>query len=354
VNPTRPARRWWLVALALLVVSLAGFGHVLSVTLRGAPATETPERPAVRTVVCFGFVDLVNGVRELNPTVPGRVAEVLVREGETVPAGAVLLRMEDTVARKRVDEAQAALDAAKAELAEGRSLPEQHRINVEQARAAVKAAEAQRNAKDEALTRMKELERKGVLPNRSELLIAQEDQKAAQELLRIKEADLRSLSLRDPGTAVRLLEIKVTRAEALLEQAKAALADYVLTAPKAGTVLRIAVGRGDTLAGPTRQAAVQFCPDEPRIIRAEVEQAFASQIAEGQSAKIEDDTHAAGSWTGKVQHVADWFTQKRSMMPDPMQYNDVRMLECIVTLDPGQPRLRLGQRVRVFIQVPAR
>ena len=153
---------------------------------------------------------------------------------------------------------------------------------------------------------------------------------------------------------MRLLEIKVTRAEAQLEQAKAALADYVLTAPRAGTVLRIAVGRGDTLAGPTRQAAVQFCPDEPRIIRAEVEQAFASQIAEGQSARIEDDTHAAGSWTGKVRHVADWFTQKRSMMPDPMQYNDVRMLECIVTLDPGQPRLRLGQRVRVFIQVPAR
>jgi multidrug resistance efflux pump len=339
----------------LLLVSLAGYGHVASMSLRGAPWDEAvTDRSPVRTVVCFGHVDLETGVREMHPTMPGRVAEVLVREGEIVPAGVTLLRMEDTLARRRVDEARAALDAAQAELAEGRILPEQHRLLQEQARAAAKAAEAQRNMAEEALTRKQELERKNLLTNRSELLISQEQLTAAKEALLIKEAEKRSLSLRDPQTAVRLLEIKVARAEALLAQAKAALGDYVLIAPKAGTVLRVTVGPGDTLAGPPRQAAIQFCPEGPRVIRAEVEQAFAALIAEGQTVRIEDDTHAAGQWTGRVQRVSDWFTQKRATLQEPLQFNDVRTLECVIALDPDQQRLRLNQRVRVTIQVPAR
>jgi multidrug resistance efflux pump len=355
LNPSRPARRrWWLLALALAAGSLAGFGHFMAVALRGAPTAEAvAERQAVRTVVCFGLVDLETGVRELHPTMPGRVAAVLVREGETVPAGAVLLRMEDSQARQHVAQAQAALDAAKAELDQGRTLPEQHHIALEQARAAIKVAEAQRNVAEETLARKQELARINYT-NTRELTIAQEELKAAQQALLIKEAELQNLGLRDPHTAVRLLEIKVAQADALLKQAKAALDDFVLTAPAAGTVLRVTVGHGDTLAGPPRQSAIQFCPEGPRIIRAQVEQAFASLIAEGQVAKVEDDTHAGGTWTGRVQHVSDWYSQKRATLQDPLQFNDVRTLEFLVALDPGQPKLRLNQRVRVTVQIPSR
>jgi hypothetical protein len=38
------------------------------------------------------------------------------------------------------------------------------------------------------------------------------------------------------------------------------------------------------------------------------------------------------------------------MLLEPLQFNDVRTLECIITLDPNQPPLRIGQRVRVRIQ----
>jgi hypothetical protein len=48
--------------------------------------------------------------------------------------------------------------------------------------------------------------------------------------------------------------------------------------------------------------------------------------------------------------VSDWFTQRRSMLQEPFQYNDVRTLECIVYLDPGSGPVRIGQRVRVTIK----
>ena len=34
---------------------------------------------------------------------------------------------------------------------------------------------------------------------------------------------------------------------------------------------------------------------------------------------------------------------------EPLQFNDVRTLECLIALNPGQPPLRIGQRVRVLI-----
>jgi hypothetical protein len=99
---------------------------------------------------------------------------------------------------------------------------------------------------------------------------------------------------------------------------------------------------------------VVFCPDGQRIIRAEVEQEFARDVAVGQAAAVQDDTTADGPiWHGRVFRVSDWYTRRRSILQEPLQLNDVRTLECLVALDPGQQPLRIGQRVRVTITTVA-
>jgi multidrug resistance efflux pump len=336
----------------VLAAGLALGGHTLTVALRGdaAPAAVAAGALTVRPVVAFGHVDVEGGVIPLTPAVPGgRVAELFVNEGESVPAGSVLLRLDDTQARAKVNEARAARDEAQAALDRGRSLPEQHRIKVEQAQAAIEAAEAQRNAGKLGLERKQQLVRINQL-SEQDLSIAREDLRSAETLLRIKQDDLRQLRLLDPRTEVRGLEKQVVRAEALLKQAEAGLKEYSLIAPAAGTVLQISVGVGATVGGPV--PAVQFCPDGPRVVTAEVEQAFAALVAEGQRATIRDDTHAAGTWTGRVKRVADWYTSPRPVLqPDPNQYSDVRSIKCVIALDPDQPRLRINQRVLVTIEV---
>jgi multidrug resistance efflux pump len=348
-----PTRRswWWLLAVPVLAVGLAWAGHVFTVSPQ-AVTTTTAAPLTVRPVIAFGYVDLQDGVRSLHPTVPGgRVTEVLVKEGESVPAGAVLLRLDDTQARKKVEEAKAAVDEAKAALHRGQTLPEQHLIKLGQAQSAIEAAEAQRNAAKLGLDRKQELVRIGQL-NPQDLAIAREELQAAKKALEIKQDDLRQLRLLDPKTEMRVLETQVSRAEALLAQAEAGLKEYALTAPVAGVVLRISLGAGD-VASPATAPAVLFSAEGPRIVRAEIEQAFAAFVAVGQQVTIEDDTHAAGRWTGRVQRVADWFTQQRPVLQqDPSQYTDVRTMQCIIELDPDQPRLRINQRVRVTIEVP--
>jgi multidrug resistance efflux pump len=355
--PTHPTRRrWWLLAIPVLAAGLAWGAHLFT----GAPQAETTSATSTpssfRPVIAFGHVDVEGRIKELPFTVPGgRVTEVLVKEGESVPAGAVLARLDDTLARKKIDEAQAGLAAARAELDRGRSLPEQHRIKLEQAQSAIEAAEAQRNAFKLELQRKRELAGKNLL-NAQDIPIAEQQLRGAEEGLRIKQNDLKQLRLMDPKTEVLMLEAQATRAEALLAQAQAAIKEYALVAPTPGTVLQISVGVGHVVTGgPMLEPAIRFCPEGPRIIRAYVEQAFAAQVAEGQRVTIDDDTHAAGQWTGRVKRVPEWYSNQRPVIqPDPNQYSDVRAIECVIALDPDQPRLRINQRVRVTIEVPVK
>jgi hypothetical protein len=85
------------------------------------------------------------------------------------------------------------------------------------------------------------------------------------------------------------------------------------------------------------------------VIRAAVEQEFAGRVKEGLPALVRDEADPSATWRGRVARVAGWYSQRRTILHDPSQVSDVRTLECLIALDAGQPRLRLGQDVRVFV-----
>jgi multidrug resistance efflux pump len=355
--PNFSTRRWWLISVALLV-GLAGAAHLLSVALRGNPQPVVTDSsvPGFSTVVAFGHIDADEGVSKIYPTVPAAtVSEVPVKQGDSVPAGSVLVRLDDTAARKTVDEAKAALEEAKAARDNGRTLPDQHRIKVEQAQNAIDAAASQRDAAKLNLENKRRLLQSNTIGGPDTVHVAEQELRQAEKLLRIKQDDLNLLKLVDPNAQVKALEAQVARAEAALARAGENLKQYTLVAPKAGTVLQIGVSVGDTVGGQPAAPAIQFCPDGPRVVRADIEQAFAASVAANQRVTIQDDTHAAGNWTGRVKWVADWYTPQRPIMiSDPNQYSDVRTMPCVIELDTGQPPLKINQRVRVIIEVPGK
>jgi hypothetical protein len=85
------------------------------------------------------------------------------------------------------------------------------------------------------------------------------------------------------------------------------------------------------------------------VIRATVEQEFATRVKEGEPALAQDEANPAVTWRGQVGRVAGWYSQRRTVLHDPSQLSDVRTLECVIVLEPGQPPLRPGQSVRIFI-----
>jgi multidrug resistance efflux pump len=337
-------RFWFVLGLLGLAVSLGGYWiwHASPATT-GEPPEALPS--GARGVVCFGHVDVEGGVVALSFAQAGRVAEVLAREGANVGAGTVLVRLDDQLPRLRLAEAQGALQAAQAQLVQAREAPEQHRARRTQQQAALEAVRCQVSAARHNLARRQQLSQISQL-SAEELAIAADQLRQLEAQERAELARLVELERHDPLTEVQRAEADLTAAQARLEQARHALDECTLKAPCAGQVLRVQVSAGDGVSGQPGQPTVQFCPDRPRLVRAEVEQEFAGLLTIGQAAQVEDDVPDGTRWQGRVVRLSDWYTRRRSPVLEPLQQNDVRTLECLIELEPGSS-LRMGQRVRV-------
>lgn len=350
-NSPRPFRFAWVLGVLLLVASAAGTGWVL----HAPPSEGTPKDDAGKSsalgegrIVCFGLVDVEPGVASLVPVQQGRVVAVPVKEGDEVKAGQELLRLDDRAAEFALRQAKANLGAAEAQLKLAKQAPARHKIQVVKQQAAIQAAEGRLAGANEEAARVQRLfESKNISAEQAQA--AKEQVKTAEAGVQVEKETLNELRLAQPELDIKRAEEDVAAKQALVDQAKHALDECTLRAPGAGTVLRVLVREGDVFGPQTRQPAVQFCPQAARIVRAEVEQEFAGRLALGQPALIQDDAVASPTWKGKVTHVADWYASRRSLTQEAFQFNDVRTLECIVTLDADQPPLRINQRVRVTI-----
>ncbi|MDX1675479.1 MAG: biotin/lipoyl-binding protein, partial [Longimicrobiales bacterium] len=98
---------------------------------------------------------------DLGFNAPGRVAEILVREGDRVTRGAVLARLDASELEARKAAAEAQLEAARAALAELEAGARSEKIA--QARAAVRAAEQQLEDARRDLTRARRLHAGGAI-----------------------------------------------------------------------------------------------------------------------------------------------------------------------------------------------
>jgi hypothetical protein len=64
-------------------------------------------------------------------------------------------------------------------------------------------------------------------------------------------------------------------------------------------------------------------------------------------AEFYDDNRQKKLGKGKVVRLAPWIAQRRSLLDEPFQRNDVRTLECMVSVDDSVEELKIGQRLRV-------
>jgi multidrug resistance efflux pump len=358
MNITRgPWRFTWILGLALLAVSAAGAGWVLHAPAGDGPARGRADGSAASPsddtqVVCFGLVDVEHGVTNLFPLQPGRVTDVLVHEGQEVEAGKPLLSLDVTIdreqARLQVQEAEQDLESAKVQLEVAEKGPRQHQAKVEQAQGALEATRAKLVGARAQLNWVRDAVKRETAKE-VDLKQAEAQVKALEASERVDQSALDALKAIDPSLAVRLARVNVEAKKIKVERAKEALKEQPLLAPEDGTVLRIQTRKGDVFGAPGRPPAFVFCPKAPRLVRAEVEQEFAGRVALDQAAVVQDDMRDDLRWTGRVARIADSYLPRRTLTQEPFQPNDVRTLEILVTLDPGQPQPRLNQRVRVTL-----
>jgi multidrug resistance efflux pump len=268
---------------------------------------------------------------------------------QAVAQGDELLRLDDTAPRSRLAEVEAALALGRLELEQARKRPDEHRRQIARQQSTVQLVRDRLAAVRDLLARRQKLALQPNAVAAVDVAASEMQVRELEHLERLESDRLADLHAQDVETDARRAEYQVAMAEARRDQARLAVDECRLKAPRGGTILRIVVSPGDVVAAQPGQPALLFAADGPQVIRATVEQEFAPRLKEGQPALVEDDADASQSWRGHVARLAGWYSQRRAVLHDPSQMSDVRTLECVIVLDEGQPRLRLGQSVRVLV-----
>lgn len=336
-----------IIAIAFLIVPIIAVAWWLN---RPKGETVAGVNPSELDVVCLGRVDGQTPVASLESTVPGKVVELFVSEGQVVKAKDKLLKLDDESLRLREEEADQAVKAAaiEVEAAQLEQTFQPRRIMLQKT-----AVDVARNRADAAWGLYQE-RAKGKsfgTVTAAELIAAEAEAKQLRHLVEVEEARLDELEKSDLKLRVKAAKAKETMAQITLKQARKAVQDCLLVAPADGMILRVQTSVGETVVPGGLQAAILFRPNGPLIVRAELEQEFLGRVKPGMKATIRDDVRAdSQTWTGTVKSIGNWVARKRSVLLDPGEMNDVRTAECVIVLDGKPEGLLIGQRMRVRIE----
>ncbi|HEY6101246.1 MAG TPA: HlyD family efflux transporter periplasmic adaptor subunit, partial [Anaeromyxobacter sp.] len=297
------------------------------------------EEPEPDTVVSPGIIEPWGGETALSAQEPGWIAEIAVKEGETVQAGQLLATLEDAAQRRSVDLASADLAEAAAALdriEHGATAEEARQARADRAAAAARSALA-----SSAAARSARLHERGAIPDseadrataESQALAAEAERAEArlQELLRGGRAEDRSAA-----------RARVDGAKARLELARANLSRRRILAPRAGTVLlsRFHAGEFYNVGG----APLLVLGDMSRLqVRLEVDEIDALAFEPGAPCALYSDAGVRLT-QGAIVRLAPKMGRRALSIESPTARSDVRVREAFVEI-PATSKLIPGQRV---------
>jgi multidrug resistance efflux pump len=344
----------WLLGTVLLAITLfVASKYLTSGPTDGSRDPKTngkgPAIPPSAQVVCHGTVDVEGMVRNLTPTQMGEVAEIFVKEGQSVKQNDPILRVNEEPAQIGVAQAEAGLKNAEALLAQAQLGIELLRLGLEKQQSAIDAAQSKLAAAESQLKRLEGL-RRSELSNDNDINAAGEAVKALKAALAAEQTEYRRIQAMKPEEKVREAQAGVDVAKERVRAEKYKLDQCTLRAPCDGTILRINSAVGTLISPQLRSPPVIMAPDGPRIVRAEILPEFAHRVQPGMDAIIHDDANAGFTWNGKVLRLADGYFPKRSQGEGiSLTGNETLLLECIIQLAPTNQPPRINQRVRVAI-----
>lgn len=304
------------IAIAAMLAGCGG-GHKPEADA-GPAAAARPARNVEVAVVTRGRLE--EGVRltghlealkkaEINSRLTGQVADVFVREGERVTAGEPLVRLVDTDIAARVDQARAALEAARAKVAQAQAghglTGTQVDLEVRRVAQGVTQAEAAR-ARSEAeladakinLDRQRGLFEQGAVPQvnveqaqlrydvaRRNLEAARSLERQSRESLELARANTGQTQV--TGADVAAAEANVATAAAALAAAQSDLADTILRSPIDGIVVQRNIQPGQTTSAMASQPLLVVVDNSALELQAPLDEKLARYVPKGTRVQVQ-------------------------------------------------------------------
>lgn len=203
----------------------------------------------------------------IRPDVSGEVIELLVREGDFVRNGDLLLRIKPDLYQARIDELNAALLTQ-------RSRYEQARSNMLQ----------------------------------TEVIYAKQSQLYDRKLISELEYMQAKNSYEAEKASVKAAEFQIESARAQLRRAEEELEQTVIRSPKDGTISKLAIERGERVLGQAQTAGTEMmriARMEQMEVEVEVNENDIVNVSAGDTARIEVDAYPERIFEGVVTEIAN-------------------------------------------------
>jgi multidrug resistance efflux pump len=284
----------------------------LAVSLAGCSDKKPPRQPkptATQTTayvaMARGKVEVQGGLLELKPLQPGRLTHLAVAEGDTVERGAELATLDDQSARTEL---------------------KTHEAELVQAKARQKAAEQRLPPARQRAQQLQRAARQGAVD-------PQQATEAQQQVQQFESAQ-----------AIAKAGVEIARQHVAL--ARNRLAERVLHAPQAGTVVRVNATLGALVSPEDAKPLLVILPERPLQIRAELNESFVHRVKPGMTADVVLEAEPGQPpLKAHVTRLGDLFGS--SQLDDGSQgHPNVRVVDCLLAFD-QPPTLRIGQNVRV-------
>lgn len=289
-------------------------------------------------------------VTVLAPQVNGYITEVLVKDFQHVKQGEVLLRIDDRIYHQRVAQAEAALDSAKAALANSDQSQAQNRAQIASAKATLSAGQSELQRSRAELARYEQLAAQQLvaLNDRDKFRTGQASAQAgvqqSQAQIQIAEETLVSTRVARKG-----LEAQVESAEAALELARIDLANTVIHAPRNGQVSEASARAGQYVAAGSQ--LLFLVPDTLWVV-ANFKEGQTWPMRIGQPATFAVDAFQGEVLRGHIEEIAPATGSEFSVLrPDNASGNFTKVVQRLpvrIAIDADQPlavRLRPGMSV---------
>ncbi len=316
-------RKWKRAGIALVIAAVvcgSVGGYVWSQDgdePASGPTVEVHRGSLKETAAASGNIEPAVQV-EVKSRTSGEIVEILVKEGDQVKAGQLLVRLDPTDAERGLSEAKVALEKSKADLAAA------------QASLAVADLERKNSQADQALAQ-----------KTADLGLGPKDNvRTAEKTSKVASANvtLKSAQLAASQTQLKTAELAVQDAETRVKETK-------IYAPIDGTVLEIPVEKGtlvsSALTNVSGGTSVMTIADlsDLRIVGA-IDEAQIGRVAPGQLVEIRVDAYPERVFEGKVERVSPLGKEVSSVVTFDVE---------IVVADKNASLLRSGMSADVEI-----
>lgn len=289
-------------------------------------------------------------ITAMAPQVNGYVTDVLVHDFAPVKRGQLLLKIDDRIYRQQLDQAQAQLKIATAELANWDQ-------TVAQNAATLRTRIADRQQAESELVRADaDLLRVGELADRGSVSLRERDQVRATRLAATagvtrSEANIDSQrqTIRSTQVSRAALEGAVQQAQAQVDLARINLSNTLIRAPRDGQIGEASVRVGQYVAAGSQ---LMFLVPEQLWVVGNFKETQTARMRIGQPASFRVDALDGARLRGHVEQIAPATGSEFSVLrPDNASGNFTKIVQRIpvrIRIDPDQPlarRLRPGMSV---------